>query len=252
MSDNPYAAPQVDPAPKTCSGQSELTSPYGGYRNVGKLRYLILSLLGVGILVTGLHIMTLLSLNEANSLINDDSAYEESVIHYAELSAQIAQIQAILLVVTMVIWCFWKNKSCKNAWLFQSATLASRLTRFLPSHQNITPGWAVGYYFIPIVNLWKPYQAMAFIRDQVSGKTPVGSLVGLWWTAWLITNGSSNYFYRNDNVVFYTTAEATAFNNGIITDGILGIVALLFAAAVIQRLTVGQERMASEYKLLPE
>ena len=93
---------------------------------------------------------------------------------------------------------------------------------------------------------------MAFIRDQVSGKTPVGSLVGLWWTAWLITNGSSNYFYRNDNVVFYTTAEATAFNNGIITDGILGIVASLFAAAVIQRLTVGQERMASEYKLLPE
>lgn len=252
MNENPYTAPEAEPAIKTASPQGELTSPYGAYRNVGIWRYLILSLLGLGIILSGLQIKTLLSLNHANSLAEEDFLFDESVDQFADTSGQVGQIQGILLLITVVIWCFWKNKSCKNAWLFQSATLASRMTRILASHKNVTPGWAVGSYFIPILNLWKPYQAVVFIREQVSEKTPMGFLVGLWWTAWLVANVSSNYFYRNEADEFYSTAEAISYNNGIIIDEIISVVASVLAAAVIQKLTTGQERMASDYGLVPD
>ncbi|MHC4744177.1 MAG: DUF4328 domain-containing protein [Planctomycetota bacterium] len=56
-----------------------------------------------------------------------------------------------------------------------------------------TPGWAVGWYFIPIMSLWKPYYVMKEIY-QVS-KNPqhwltqedVHPLVGLWWFFWIIS-----------------------------------------------------------------
>ena len=70
-----------------------------------------------------------------------------------------------------------------------------------------TPGWAVGWYFVPIANLWKPYQAMKEIwRVNVSDTIP--SIFLWWWFFWIFTsylgnvstymdsNFSSNLFYH--------------------------------------------------------
>ena len=52
---------------------------------------------------------------------------------------------------------------------------------------EFTPGWAVGYFFIPIVNLWKPFQAVREIHirsdpDYASGRTQdSAAIVGWWW-----------------------------------------------------------------------
>ena len=62
---------------------------------------------------------------------------------------------------------------------------------------KFTPGWAVGWYFIPIASLWKPYQAMKEICQ--ASFNPSGwwdedapSLVPLWWALWLVTLGGSS------------------------------------------------------------
>ena len=56
---------------------------------------------------------------------------------------------------------------------------------------NFTPGWAVGWYFIPIANLWKPLEAMrelwqasyeGFMRDRT--ETP--HILWIWWVTFLI------------------------------------------------------------------
>ena len=54
-----------------------------------------------------------------------------------------------------------------------------------------TPGWAVGSFFIPILNLFRPYQAM---RDLLKASrqparwrsVPDSPVVSLWWALWLI------------------------------------------------------------------
>ena len=58
---------------------------------------------------------------------------------------------------------------------------------------NITPGWAVGWFFVPIMNLWKPFQAMKELwqasqnPDAWESETPSGLLTA-WWTLWLLSN----------------------------------------------------------------
>lgn len=56
------------------------------------------------------------------------------------------------------------------------------------------PGWCAGFWFIPIISLFKPYQVAGEI-DQFS--RPRGSRIatppiGMWWTFWIVGNILSN------------------------------------------------------------
>jgi hypothetical protein len=58
---------------------------------------------------------------------------------------------------------------------------------------EFTPGWAVGWFFVPIANLWKPYQAMKEVW-QVSADPFMwrlqyrGAILPWWWFLWLADN----------------------------------------------------------------
>ncbi|GGA84503.1 hypothetical protein GCM10011521_23630 [Arenimonas soli] len=65
---------------------------------------------------------------------------------------------------------------------------------------QITPGWAVGWYFVPFANLVMPYRAMKEIwlashapRDWQPGDA--GPLP-LWWGLWLVGNIIGNISFR--------------------------------------------------------
>lgn len=53
-----------------------------------------------------------------------------------------------------------------------------------------SPGWTVGFNYIPIMSLWKPYVAMLEIWNSSQNRPPdSGSqLVGWWWGMWLAAN----------------------------------------------------------------
>ena len=62
---------------------------------------------------------------------------------------------------------------------------------------EFTPGWAVGWYFIPIANLIKPYQAMRELWNASFGESDgyaneAPPLVKLWWGCWIVCNILSN------------------------------------------------------------
>jgi hypothetical protein len=59
-------------------------------------------------------------------------------------------------------------------WQFRAAS-AARALGFGATH---SPGWGVGCWFVPIVNLWMPYQA---IRDCLPPDDPHRPLVLRWW-----------------------------------------------------------------------
>jgi hypothetical protein len=66
---------------------------------------------------------------------------------------------------------------------------------------EFTPGWAVGWYFVPIANLFKPSQAMRELwsNSLVSAQAANGGIqshVGLWWAAWLLGSTLSNIATR--------------------------------------------------------
>src|SRR5262249_59327981 len=66
-----------------------------------------------------------------------------------------------------------------------------------------SPGWAAGSFFIPIVHLWKPYQAVKEIwRASEPDGTPFWkvnsrpAVFPVWWATWIIGNLLGNQAMR--------------------------------------------------------
>jgi hypothetical protein len=67
--------------------------------------------------------------------------------------------------------------------------LAVRQAQALAIDVGVTPGWAVGYWFIPFANLVKPYHTVRNLLAGLGGKSLVASArVGMWWGLWIIGN----------------------------------------------------------------
>ena len=96
--------------------------------------------------------------------------------------ALVELLYVIANLVTAILFLRWTYLARKNA-------AAWGATGF-----RVSPGWSVGYYFIPIVCLWKPYQAMQETfqasHPEVRGdwkSAPRPRVLPLWWTLWLIS-----------------------------------------------------------------
>lgn len=71
-------------------------------------------------------------------------------------------------------------------------------------NMEMSPGWCVGWFFIPIANLFMPYKGVKEIymasdpkSDAVSWKrVAVSSLLPAWWAFWIISNIVSQVEFR--------------------------------------------------------
>jgi hypothetical protein len=66
---------------------------------------------------------------------------------------------------------------------------------------TVTPGWAVGWYFVPVANLFKPFQAMkeTWLASHYGGGWGTGTATGLlnwWWGLWIVSNILANLSWR--------------------------------------------------------
>ena len=142
-----------------------------------------------------------------------------------------ARLLPLLLLTTMVVFLLWMQRANKNV-----RALGAQGIR-------CTPGWAVGWWFVPIATLFKPYQAMREIyqaSDPGAGPAswagrPAG-LVGAWWAAWLGTGVSL--------VVLQDAAEAHPGAVLVVSASLL-LVAAVLASQVIKKVLDGQQRLAA-------
>lgn len=72
---------------------------------------------------------------------------------------------------------------------------------FSPPFSYVSPGWAVGYWFIPVMNLYRPFQVVKELLKagaaQSGGKFPE-QLLSAWWAMFLISNFAGLYLARMD------------------------------------------------------
>jgi uncharacterized protein DUF4328 len=91
-------------------------------------------------------------------------------------------LQSGLGVVTAITFLKWVYRAYKNVQGFGAEGL------------RFSPGWAIGYYFIPILSLIRPVQVMSEIwrasYDPRSWRRSPGSwLIAAWWTLFLLYSG---------------------------------------------------------------
>lgn len=85
---------------------------------------------------------------------------------------------AISFIVGVIFFCIWKYRCACNARYFYGGPLL------------YTPGWCVGYYFIPVMMLFRPFQCMNDIFQKTylifGGKSPYALLL-TWWLTWIFS-----------------------------------------------------------------
>lgn len=111
-------------------------------------------------------------------------------------------LQLLLTLATLVCFFVWVYRAVRN---LRDANVAT----------EFSPGWSVGWFFIPIANLFMAYRAIRELWHRSGGETDApGSifsapeptpLIGVWWGAWLINTIVSNIGGR-----IYDNAETTA------------------------------------------
>ena len=88
-------------------------------------------------------------------------------------------VQTAIYIITAVFFCKWIYRMSSNAHSIRAESMRH------------TPGWAVGFYFVPIMNLWKPCQTLwesydAFIDDADQGRNYL--VFTFWWGSWIVSN----------------------------------------------------------------
>ena len=117
---------------------------------------------------------------------------------------------------------------------------------------KFTPGWSIGYYFIPILNFFKPYQAMKEIwktsKNPANWENEQGSpLLVWWWTLWLFSILFGKFTFRGvmraDTIT--KLSEATIVT---IIDSFIWIVLTAVAISLVSRIFEMQRDFVYYYK----
>jgi hypothetical protein len=112
---------------------------------------------------------------------------DEQIDQNDSRQALVAIVQVRLLLFTAIIFGMWTYRMSWNAHSIDESSM------------EISPGWAVGYYFIPVVNLWKPYSAIKdTFKTFTSQEEPIsgGSALGFWWFCWIVSNILGRVVFR--------------------------------------------------------
>jgi hypothetical protein len=140
----------------------------------------------------------------------------------------IGAAQFALYLVTAVVFLTWVHRANRNA-----RALGAKDMRF-------TPAWAVGWYFVPIMSLWRPFQAMreiwqASVQPGNWQSVPTPPLVGWWWALFLGAQFLAQAGYQLSKDVDSVSGAMTASTLITISDFVympLDIVAMLLVTRI--------------------
>jgi len=148
----------------------------------------------------------------------------------------------LLFLLTIPLFGVWIVRANKNVRALGAREL------------SMSPGWALGYFFVPILNLWKPKTAM----DQLwfashnpstwNGNQKENSqVVNKWWGLWLaslaLSNIETNYLNKAVTVEDYN--QAMLF--GIVAS-ICSILSCKSAVALVDKISTLQTEIFDENK----
>lgn len=142
-------------------------------------------------------------------------------------------LQLVALVLTAVAFLFWFRQAYRNL-----PSLGVRKLRF-------KPGWAVGAWFVPFVNLVRPkaiandiWRASDPEREPQGMRWiewPVSPLLHWWWGLWLLAGFVQRVASRSSNRDDLSAQESADLADAA---GLgLGIVAAVLAILVVRRVT---------------
>jgi hypothetical protein len=126
---------------------------------------------------------------------------------------------------------------------------------FATPYTYVSPAWAVGYWFVPIFNLYRPFQVVKALFQacaQEAGpaaKPAAGEqLLSAWWALFIIGN-LANWMLSSSDTDFKSRTGITGFAEYSIVCNLLIIAATVLFSRVVKRLVMGLGTASTSHTL---
>ncbi len=136
-------------------------------------------------------------------------------------AAVVIQLALVVAVVGAVLFLLW---------FYRSATIAAQTGL----HPRRPPGLATASFFIPVLNLWWPYQSML---DLLPERHPARHLVRRWWLLWV------GCLLGVLAVCFSATMNAVALAVVTAVTVVLALMAAMTARTVVSEITDAHDQL---------
>lgn len=152
---------------------------------------------------------------------------EEEVVSNDQRHTMIAYIYLGILVITAIVFIFWFRRAYRNL------DLSGR------ANTQHADNWAVGCWFVPFLNLYRPFEIMKeiWIKTQQSIpnllNTKSSQIIGIWWVTWLVSSiiaNIGNRFISQSSIEDYITSVKVQ----IVSD-VLEVVALVLIITIVKQ-----------------
>lgn len=132
--------------------------------------------------------------------------------------------QTVLAIILAVVFLKWIYRFNHNLRLLSGQRM------------EFTPGWSIGWYFIPIACLYKPYQAMKEIFRRANRDDQMESnILPLWWLLWITSAFAARIAMKmtfNSDGYDSLLASTVAYMVSDAIDVVLAFVALLLVQRI--------------------
>lgn len=164
--------------------QHRVTRDVGGPRDTHMLSIILRVTLVLSFCLSGLGVWLMMFDTEAlERITNEPMAPNLNVISSSRRQVIIDQYEFYMFILSVFLFSRWTYLMSYNAHI-----VGGYYVRF-------TPTWAVLWYFVPLANLWKPYQAIKEITKVFGVKKAQGMkqskrplILPIWWTLWIAYN----------------------------------------------------------------
>ncbi|HJR85140.1 MAG TPA: DUF4328 domain-containing protein [Nitrososphaeraceae archaeon] len=160
------------------------------YSSLSKITKLVIYVLIVEVVVELIVITSDYSeIRLMNSVLNNELEYSEKLSQIEINDYRVSIIGTIefpLLILSSILFFYWFYRAYRNLESLGALGL------------TFNPKWVVGYFFIPFLCLWKPYEALKEIwkvsdpyntsEDYMWRSAKVSRVLAFWWITFVLSN----------------------------------------------------------------
>lgn len=215
--------------------------PLGIYESPRTRANWTLALFGVFVLVILVSLVsTMAEINLLQRVVDGEAVAEQELMAHDDRQAGIGFIFMVVYIALIIAFCMWIHRTSRN---LQGLNVTA---------QRFSPGWAVGWWFVPIMNLFRPYQVVKEIwlasypsatpqDPQHLRNAPLTAMLGWWWATWIASGILDGFLVASLLSDDLTPEQFITWNYGSLVADALTIVAALLAFVLVKTITANQE-----------